>query len=209
MPNNSTRLLWPLCGAQTNANAQLHMGEKQSYFFAYWTKVSAKQHLNKCWQFGSTQTPNWNQLMAKLQLKRKLSATMVTVELQAYTRMHFHTWIVSPPFLGTSHKHLTDAHTRRKQVGLQSVLTEKVSRQSTEIWQAHKKKMHRRGLATLVSASTTYSLLLKEMAKSLKLVRWEQKRKMGLFGSNAKQEPEGYMKNEEWVFDGFGGLIKT
>lgn len=32
---------------------------------------------------------------------------------------------------------------------------------------------------------------------------------MGLFGSNTKQEPKGYMKNEERLFDGFGGLTKT
>lgn len=32
---------------------------------------------------------------------------------------------------------------------------------------------------------------------------------MGLFGSSTKQEPEGYTKNAERLFDGFGGLTKT
>lgn len=56
---------------------------------------------------------------------------------------------------------------------------EKVSRQSTEIWQAYKKKIHKQGLATLVLASTIYSHILKEMAKSLKLMRQEWKIKDG------------------------------
>lgn len=32
---------------------------------------------------------------------------------------------------------------------------------------------------------------------------------MGLFESGSKSEPEGYIKNEERLFDGFGGFTKS